>query len=315
MQFVGAVSNCRLTVALAVTGSPWKKTFGYDLRVESILHMRNTPVFLLLICTFLLSACRASQAESSVEEAPDNPGAHPTVVALATPVRQVTHRPTPAEAMPEPQPSPTVVDDVGQPEARRPVQLCSPLQGFTLEELPEIVSAPYAPPPPGREERHHGVDFSFYQRGERASIEGVGVQTVLAGKVAEAIRDRFPYGNMVIVETPSAELSAELKRELQVGEGESLYLLYAHMAGEPGVEIGAVVVACFPLGSVGKSGNAGVAHLHLETRLGPAGTQFSSMAYYTVQSTQEERDNYALWRTSGVFRHFDPMNLLTQISR
>jgi len=267
---------------------------------------------LLLICTFLLSACRASQAESSVEEAPDNPGAHPTVVALATPVRQVANRPTPTEVMPAALPSPTVMDDAGQPEAKRPMQLCSPLQGFALEELPEIVSAPYAPPPPGREERHHGVDFAFYQRGERASIEGVGVQTVLAGRVAAAIRDRFPYGNMVIVETPSAELSAELKRELQVGEGESLYLLYAHMAGEPEVEPGQAVPACFPLGSVGKSGNAGVAHLHFEARMGPAGAQFPGMAFYLAQTTQEERDNYTLWRTSGVFRHFDPLNLLTQ---
>ena len=193
-----------------------------------------------------------------------------------------------------------------------PFVICSPLQGFALEELPEIVSAPYAPPPPGREERHHGVDFSFYQRGEWASIEGVGVQTVLAGRVAAAIWDRFPYGNMVIIETPSAELSAQLVRELQAGEGESLYLLYAHMADEPEVEIGAVVPACFPLGSVGKSGNAGVAHLHFEARMGPAEAQFPGMAFYLAQTTQEERDNYTLWRTSGVFRHFDPLNLLTQ---
>jgi len=55
--------------------------------------------------------------------------------------------------------------------------------------------------------------------------------------------------------------------------------------------------------------------LHWETRLGPAGRQFNGMAYYRVQTTQEERDNYALWRMSGIFRHFDPFNLLPKIAR
>ena len=48
-------------------------------------------------------------------------------------------------------------------------------------------------------------------------------------------------------------------------------------------------------------------HLHLETRLGLAGVTFDGMAYYSTQTTPEERANYERWRTSGDFRHFDPM--------
>lgn len=277
--------------------------------------MRYTTGFWLLLCTFILCACQASQGESIRERLPDVPDEPPITIAPATPGKPAANQPTPTVTALALQPAATIIQEVEQAEARRQNQICSPLVGFGLEELPEIVSSPYAPPPPGREERHHGVDFSFYRRGENASIEGVGVQTVLAGRVAAVIHNRFPYGNMIIVETPAPELSEELRQSLQMGNGESLYILYAHMAEEPEVELGELVPTCYPLGKVGKSGNAGVAHLHIETRLGPAGAQFTGMAYYLVQSTQEERENYERWRTSGVFRHFDPLNLLTQTAR
>jgi hypothetical protein len=63
------------------------------------------------------------------------------------------------------------------------------------------------------------------------------------------------------------------------------------------------------LDTVGKSGNAGVAHLHLEARLGPADSRFTSMAYYIESASDEERQAYRLWRTSGVYRSFDPLLL------
>jgi len=34
------------------------------------------------------------------------------------------------------------------------------------------------------------------------------------------------------------------------------------------------------------------------------------MSYYLADTTPEEKENYILWRTSGEFRHFDPMELL-----
>ncbi len=58
------------------------------------------------------------------------------------------------------------------------------------------------------------------------------------------------------------------------------------------------------------SGNTDIPHLHLETRLGPAGQVFESMRFYDTRATQKEMDTYILWRTSGIFQHFDPLQLL-----
>jgi murein DD-endopeptidase MepM/ murein hydrolase activator NlpD len=162
----------------------------------------------------------------------------------------------------------------------------------------------------GKDDRHQGVDFSYYRQDGRATIEGEGVQSVLAGRVAAAIQDSFPFGNLVIVETAKDDLTDDLLQKLKLADGQSLYVLYAHLEAPPLVQPGDTVQACQALGAVGKSGNAGVAHLHLETRIGPSRTVFSGMAYYTPQASQLERDEYVLWRMSGVFQHFDPMILL-----
>jgi murein DD-endopeptidase MepM/ murein hydrolase activator NlpD len=191
------------------------------------------------------------------------------------------------------------------------IPICSPLTIHPLEELPEIISDPYRPPPPGKEQRHHGVDFSYYRRGERASIQGVGVQTVLPGVVSTALAETFPYGNLVIIESPHTELPESWVEALQLRPGYSIYTLYAHMEAPSEAVPGESVDACQPLGTVGLSGNAAEPHLHLEMRAGPAGVNFSSMGFYKADDTAEERSNYTRWRTGGEFQHFDPMLVLT----
>jgi len=203
----------------------------------------------------------------------------------------------------------STVELISTPEDE--TQICSPLEGHAIDELPGIVSASYDPPPPGKEKRHHGVDFSYYRRGERESILGVGVQSVFEGRVVTAMAESFPYGNFVIVETPAARLPASLLGELELEGGQSLYLLYAHLQNPPLVSTGDVVLSCQLLGDVGKSGNAGIAHLHLEARIGPQGAVLERMAYYHTQTSAEERSNYELWRTSGTFKHLDPMRIFT----
>ena len=190
-------------------------------------------------------------------------------------------------------------------------QLCSPLEGTALNELPEIVSDPYHPPPLGKDERHQGVDFSYYRRGERLSIEGVNIQSVLPGRVAASISNSFPFGNMLIVETPGLNLPQAVRTRFNIQDGESLYILYAHLQSPPGLELGQEVQSCQELGQVGKTGNAGVAHLHLEMRHGKAGVQFPVMSYYKAGDTPAEQANYLLWATSGAFLHFDPMDFLS----
>lgn len=140
---------------------------------------------------------------------------------------------------------------------------------------------------------------------------GEPLQAVLPGVVAASIDDHYPYGNMIIIETPRSALPVDLVEYLQILPGESLYILFAHMDKPPLVDLSEVVKACQPLGEVGMSGNTDIPHLHLETRLGPAGAVFESMRFYDTQATQLEMENYKLWRTSGEFRHFDPMTLFT----
>jgi len=189
--------------------------------------------------------------------------------------------------------------------------MCSPLSIHPLEELPTIIGDPYKPPPPGKEERHHGIDFGYWHYKDRDTMLGEPLQAVLSGKVAASIKDRYPYGNMVMIETKAEDLPPELTELIEISQGESLYILFAHMNIPPLVRLGEAVKACQPLGEVGMSGNTDIPHLHMETRLGPAGVVFESMRFYDTRATQEEMDNYVRWRTGGEFRHFDPMTLLT----
>src|SRR3990170_505615 len=72
-------------------------------------------------------------------------------------------------------------------------KMCSPLADHPLDELPEIIGDPYNPPPPGREERHHGVDFGYYHWRERGTMLGEAVQSALPGGVASVLDDHYPY--------------------------------------------------------------------------------------------------------------------------
>jgi len=192
------------------------------------------------------------------------------------------------------------------------VTVCSPLQDYPLERLPKIVADPYDPPPKGSDERHQGVDFTYHRlAGVDIPIWGVKVQAVLPGVVAASVVESFPFGNLVIIETPLASLPPELAERLGIAAGESLYVMYGHMDGPPPVSLGQAVSGCQIIGAVGKSGNTEAPHLHLETRIGPAGAAFAEKSYYREEDTLEATSNDRLWRTSGVFRHFDPMALLT----
>lgn len=191
------------------------------------------------------------------------------------------------------------------------VAICSPLDNFPIEKLPKIVSDPYRPPPAGSDDRHQGVDFVYHRlAGVEIPIIGVQVNSVLPGYIAAALSDTFPYGNVVIVETPGLWLPSGWLEALEMGSDQSLYLLYAHLQEAPLVKMGDAVDKCQPIGKVGNSGNTDAAHLHFEARIGPAGTTFPSMYGLLSDAPEEARRNYTVWRTSGLFQHFDPMFLL-----
>ena len=191
-----------------------------------------------------------------------------------------------------------------------PTTICSPLGEHDLSILENIVSDPYAPPPDGGDERHHGVDFAYYRDGIRVSIEGEGVMSILDGRVSYVQTDRLPYGNMVIIETNVEQLPEDVVVLLGLTKGQSLYHLYAHLLDVPKVGMGDWVKCGEQIGQVGKTGyNIVNSHLHLEIRVGPEGAVFYPMAFYDTRATREEQASYLLWRTSGLFRHQDPMKL------
>jgi len=215
--------------------------------------------------------------------------------------------------------------------------ISSPLQGITIEELPEILTQEFIPPRPGQDDGHYGVDYAYYRRGDQTSILGTPVLAVLPGRVAGVMMNRPPFGYAVLVETPLQALpegwvtnldlppmpdplpvidrvncvltdTAEL---LAIPE-QSIYTIYAHFNVTPTVEMGETVSAGMALGEVGNSGYSGNPHLHLETHIGPSGVDFESIAFYEVATTEQERQNYCLWRLSGIFRVFDPRILFNK---
>jgi murein DD-endopeptidase MepM/ murein hydrolase activator NlpD len=273
-------------------------------------------LFTLLIIPALVSGCAAAPAEPSLP-ATDTP-----VPATITPTMTLPPTQTPVP----PTPTLETIDSI-----------CSPLDQITLAELNDIITQPYKTPRPKNDDGHHGVDFAFFRFNDIVGIEGLPVDAALPGEVVTILINRDPYGNGLIVETPLKELNPELIAALNLPEvqptvvpdprvncpasGEltftlseterSVYILYAHLKEAPVVQVGDQVTCGQQLGLVGNSGISSNAHLHFETRVGPSGARFESMAYYTLQSTEAERYNYCVWRVSNLFELFDPMILLS----
>jgi len=190
-------------------------------------------------------------------------------------------------------------------------QICSPLERVEIDDLDCIISSPYDPPPMGKDDRHQGVDFSYHHWINTGSVHGVIVQSVFPGKVIASLEDTFPYGNLIIVETSYDLLPKEIRDSLIISTDHSLYLLYAHLDGRPWSALGQSVVPCQSLGLVGKSGNAIVPHLHFEARVGRSGATFTGLSRFTDEASDIEKENYILWRKSGRFIHFNPMDLFS----
>ncbi len=193
----------------------------------------------------------------------------------------------------------------------------------------------YNPPAPGRDDGHHGVDFAFYRFGSLTTMLGLPVQAILPGKVAAVINDEKPYGNAIIIETPlnaiprpgwaTINLPAQLStvqpdprltcpqpvdEPWMAASQRSIYHLYAHLNSLPPFKIGDSVSCGQVIGEVGTTGNSVNPHLHLETRIGPAGATFMGLGHYDTRLSERDRSNYCTWRVSGWFQMFDPMMVL-----
>ncbi len=221
------------------------------------------------------------------------------------------------------------------------LQVCSPLQGIERSQLRLITSYAFITPDNYVESGHPAIDFSFYQfennlTGEKyTTFANFPVQAILPGKVILIENDRFPYGYMVLIETPFTQISADFSPAIttptplppsaystdercpvagaQVSydpTAKSIYTLYAHLASLPLVKTGDTVACGQLIGYAGKTGHAAEDHLHLEVRIGPAHAQFGSIGAYHSSNTAEERYNYCIWALSGIFQAIDPAILL-----
>ena len=264
---------------------------------------RNFVLIVVFVPCFL-TGCQSSDATT--------PDLEPTVWKTNIPASE-SSRPLPVfSATYEPtavmKPLPPVPLPVERPTANS-FGICSPLAMESIDELFEIVSDPYKPPPENRaEERHHGVDFSHYARKDVRSIEFEPAQSILDGTVAAKIVDRNPYGNMVIIESKYDIMPSDFSELIGLDPKSSLYVLYAHLAEPSGIDLHDEIQCGQVIGEVGKTGyNIVNPHLHLEIRIGPPDIIFEEMAFYTTTASQVEMDSYKRWRTGGEFKHIDPM--------
>ena len=272
--------------------------------------------FLLLV---VLSGCANPSANSTATPALTLPSATatvtPTILPTATSTSTIPPTPTTEMAM----------------------QVCSPLQGIVREKLKGITSNPWVAPLPYVEniDRHPAIDFSFYHFEGYNTFANFPIQSILPGKVILIEDNRFPYGYMVLIETPLSQVDPAFlpsipqptqlppsiyttddrcpvdgKKVTNDPSLKSIYVLYAHLSSLPLVKNGESVSCGELIGYAGKTGNAAEEHLHLEIRIGPSNALFNSIASYHSSITPEERYNYCIWSISGVFQAVDPAILL-----
>lgn len=271
--------------------------------------------YLLLVLVLLLCACQSEPMAGTVT--PTQPPPQPTYTPSPTLTPTIT-----VSLTSEPSLTPTPV-----------FKVCSPLEDETFASLPLILTNPLIIPSSfGQDTGHHGVDFAYYRRGDRLSIEGIEIYAVLSGTTVLTLDDDIPYGYAILIETPLSDLPEpvqsallagylpvpddpnyrlycpEVPRPEQTGEF-SVYHLYAHMEVRPDYKRGDPIECGATLGTVGNTGYSSNPHLHLETRLGPAGAHFKTMAHYENTNTPEQMGNYCLWRMSGYYQLFDPFIL------
>ena len=285
-----------------------------------IIHLH--PQWLLVVC-LLLVACQPQKNTPPVATITEVIIPSPTTTSAPT-VTQINSTPAPAVIISTPSPQPPGLT------------LCAPLDGYTFEQLENSIVNPYNPPPPGSDDPHQGIDIADLIPNSQVAIAGRPVYAILPGQTALLIRDRFPYGNAVLVETPLDTLSPDWVEKLQF-EGlttnfapntnltcpvlpvepawksnprQSLYILYAHLQNPAEIKADTPISCGQQLGEIGESGNALNPHLHIEVRIGPSGARFDSMSHYDSGASTEEMAAYCTWRVSGWFPLVDPLALL-----
>jgi hypothetical protein len=277
----------------------------------------------ILLFAALMTGCAQTGPLPTEKSAASPTVLPPTGTALPSPTSTST---VPTAVFPTLTPSPTLISATN---------LCSPLENETIEALssPDLLKNTYVEPRLGYDDGHPAIDLSFWSAPGGKAMLGLPVQSVLDGQVAAVLPNRMPYGNALILETPLDRLPTDWVKQLKLPVPNaklqpsyslscsayqytpqtshlSIYILYAHLNKPASLEVHDKIACGQRVGEVGTTGNSVNPHLHLEMRVGPTdGITFASMAHYDTASTQEERQAYCLWRISGAFRPFNPLDL------
>jgi RHS repeat-associated protein len=108
------------------------------------------------------------------------------------------------------------------------------------------------------------------------------------------------YGNLIVIEYPYENLPPKIS--LQIENGQSIYIIYAHLNEPSYLQTGDSVVAGQVIGFTGNTGNSTGVHLHLEVRVG---NDLPSLPMATVDFSLENELWYHWWGTP----HVDPHNI------
>ena len=197
----------------------------------------------VVLMVSLTAGCNSSPTPVETSQEFPKPLASPTIFPTPLPTIQVT--PSPTQIVPSPTPG---------------YQICTPLSGYELSELSDMIVNPYTAPPPGSDMPHEGIDLAVVLAQTGIAMEGNPVQALLPGTIAVSLQNRFPYGNALIIETPLEQLPPQSIEQLvlpapiptlpahpsltcpttdsnideawQVNQ-RSLYLVYAHLKDPP----------------------------------------------------------------------------------
>jgi murein DD-endopeptidase MepM/ murein hydrolase activator NlpD len=299
-------------------------------------------LILIFLLPILYAGCFAVNSQPTRER--DQP---PETISSKKPIqiRTITTSPstTPSpHLIKNPKSSSTASGTLTQTKTQEQLQLCSPLAAVSLSDIESYITNPYSPPNIGSDDPHQGIDLSILDPLTGLALAGTPIQAILSGTTVGVIKDRFPYGNAILIESHFDEnLETKLNAAIfptpapiqeqhtvltcplidSMTETEvttplnhprrSIYVLYAHLKNHVDFQVGDRINCGMEIGRVGDSGNALNPHLHLEIRLGPPGTVISSMAHYDSSATPVEMANYCLWRVSMKFQAVNPVDLFS----